>query len=161
VAFIDNDQVEEIGRELLVDLFPFLLAGDCLIQGKVDLVVLLDLAIGDFVHDLAKRSEVLLHGLVDQDVAVGQKQDAFFGLGLPHAPDDLERGVGLAGASGHDQQHALLAFGNGFDGAVDGHALVVARFATAAVGVERLLDEFDRFGRRQPFPLLVQRPKIV
>jgi hypothetical protein len=85
----------------------------------------------------------------------------FFGLGLPQAPDDLERGVGLAGASGHDQQHALLPLGNGFDGAVDGDALVVARFAAAAIGVERLLDEFDGFGRVQPFPLLVQRPQIV
>ena len=29
---------------------------------------------------LAKGGEVLLHGLIDQDVAVGQEQDAFLGF---------------------------------------------------------------------------------
>ena len=41
--------------------------------------------------------------------------------------DDLERGVGLAGAGGHDQQHAALSSRNGLDRAVDGIELVVAR----------------------------------
>jgi hypothetical protein len=51
----------------------------------------------------------------------------FLGPGLPQPPDDLEGGVGLAGAGGHDQQDALLAAGDGFDRAVDGVELVVAR----------------------------------
>jgi hypothetical protein len=70
------------------------------------------------VHHFTEGGEVLLHGLVDQDVAVGQEQDAFLGLGLPQPPDDLEGGVGFAGAGGHDQQHALLPLGDGFDGAL-------------------------------------------
>ena len=51
----------------------------------------------------------------------------FLAFGLPQPPDDLKGGVGLAGASGHDQQDTLLAFGDGFDGAVDRHLLVVVR----------------------------------
>ncbi len=64
----------------------------------------------------------------------------FFCLGLPQAPDDLEGGVGLAGAGGHDQQDAPLPAGDGLDGAVDGVDLVVARRAAAAVVVVRRFD---------------------
>ena len=39
--------------------------------------------------------------LVDEDVAVGEEEDALGGLVLPKPPDDLERGVGLARAGGH------------------------------------------------------------
>ena len=49
--------------------------------------------------------------------------------------DDLERGVGFAGACGHDQQDALLPARNDFDRAVDGGALVVARGLTGVVVV--------------------------
>ncbi len=48
-------------------------------------------------------------------------------------PDDLESGVGFAGAGCHDQQHALLAVGYGFNGTVDGFNLVIAGFFTASV----------------------------
>ena len=53
--------------------------------------------------------------------------------GFPQTPDDLEGGVGLAGAGGHDQQQALLAFGDGFDDPVDGFDLVVAGLLAGAV----------------------------
>ena len=99
----DDDEVEEIGRKLAIDLLPFLLARDRLVEREVDLVVLPDLAIGHLVHHLAKRGEVLLHGLIDKDVAIRQKEDALARLGLPQTPDDLECGVGLAGAGRHDQ----------------------------------------------------------
>jgi hypothetical protein len=79
-------------------------------------------------HRALERPEVVDHGLVDQDVAIGQEQDALcLGAALPQPPDDLEGGVGLAGAGGHDQQHAVLAARNGLDRAVDGVELVVAR----------------------------------
>ena len=41
MTFVDDDEIEEVGRELPVDLLPFFLAGDCLIKAKIDLVVLL------------------------------------------------------------------------------------------------------------------------
>ena len=92
-------------------------------------------------HGRAEGTEVVDHGLVDQHVAVGQKEDAFLPAGLPQPPDDLEGGVGLAGAGGHDQQDAVLPLGDGFDGRVDGVALVVARLLAAAVVVVVLQDD--------------------
>ena len=161
MAFIDDHQIEEIGRELTIDLFPLLTPSYSLIERQIDFVVLLDLAISDLVHHLTKRGEILLHSLVDKDVAVGQKQNALLGLSLPQPPNDLECRVGFAGAGGHDQQHPLLAFGDGLDGTVDGDALVIARLLAASVGVKRLLDEFDHSVCDEPLPLLVKRPQIV
>ena len=74
----------------------------------------------DLGHRLAEGLEVVGLGLVDQDVAVGEEEDAFLRARLPQPPDDLERGVGLAGAGGHDEEDAILALGDGLDGAVDG-----------------------------------------
>jgi len=140
MAFVYNDQIEEIRGKLSVNLLPLFLAGDRLIQSKVDFVVPFNFAIGDLVHHFAKRSEVLLHGLIDENIAVGQEQDAFLCLGLPHTPNDLERGVSFARAGGHHQQHALLAFGNRFDGTIDGYTLVVAGLPATAISVERLFN---------------------
>jgi hypothetical protein len=68
----------------------------------------------------------------------------------------LECGVGLAGASGHDQQHALLALGNGRDGAIDGLQLVVAR--RLAGGVLRGCDLLDL--GRPAFPGAIALPEF-
>ena len=81
----------------------------------------------DLGHLAAERLEVVHARLVDEDVAVGEEEDALLCAGFPEPPDDLERGVGFAGAGGHDEQDAVLAFGDGLDGAVDGDVLVVAR----------------------------------
>jgi hypothetical protein len=43
MALVDDDQVEEVGRELLVDVLLFLGAGDRLIEREVDLEGLVDL----------------------------------------------------------------------------------------------------------------------
>lgn len=126
MTLVDDHEIEEIARELAVDLLPLLRPGDSLVEAEVDFEISLDLAVGDLVHHVAERGEILLDGLVHQDIAVGEKEDALLALGLPEAPDDLEGRVGLAGAGGHDQEEALLALGDGFDGAVDGDALVVA-----------------------------------
>ena len=109
VALVDDDQVEEVGRELLVDVAGLLGAGDGLVEGEVDFVGLVDLSLLDLGHRRAERLEVVGLGLVDEDVAVGEEQDALLDAGLPEPPDDLERGVGLAGAGGHDKQDAVLA----------------------------------------------------
>ena len=79
--------------------------------------------------------------------------------GLPQPPDDLKGGVGLAGAGRHDEQDAVLALGDGFDGRVDGVDLVVARRLAAAVVVVVLQDDLLGF-RRQAFPGAVARPEF-
>ena len=73
VALVDDHQIEEVWRKLSVDLLPFLVAGYRLVQRQIDFVVSLDLAFGDLVHDFAERREVLLYGLIDEDVAVGKE----------------------------------------------------------------------------------------
>ena len=65
----------------------------------------------------------------------------FFVPDFPQPPDDLEGGVGLAGAGGHDEQDAVLAARNGLDRAVDGDLLVVARRFAGAVVVVFLRDD--------------------
>ena len=94
----------------------------------------------ELCHGGAEGAEVVHHGLVDQDIAVGEEKNAFLAPGFPQAPDDLEGGIGLAGAGGHDQEDAILALGDGFDGLVDGDALVVARLLAAAI-LEVVLEE--------------------
>ena len=73
VALVDDDQIEEIRRELLVDVFLFLVTGDGLIQRQVDFVGFVYLALLDLGHRPGERLEVVGLGLVDKDVAVGQK----------------------------------------------------------------------------------------
>ena len=136
VALVDDDQVEEVGRELLVDVLLLLGAGDGLVEAEVDLERLVDRAVGDLGHRLTERLEVVGLGLVGEDVAIDEEEDALLGARLPQPPDDLEGGVGLAGAGGHDEQDAVLAAGDGIDRAVDGDELVVAgRLAGAVVVV--------------------------
>ena len=164
VALVDDDEVEEAGRELAEELLALLRAGDRLIEAEVDLVGGVDAALlverrGEFDfgavlaldglragaelrHGGAEGPEVVDHGLVDEDVAVGEEEDALLASGLPQPPDDLEGGVGLAGAGGHDEQDAVLALGDGLDGGVDGVALVVARLLAAAIVEVVLEDDF-------------------
>ena len=101
-------------------------------------------------HRRAERAEVVDHRLVDQHVAVGEKEDALLAARLPQPPDDLEGGVGLAGAGRHDEQDAVLALGDGLDRGVDGVALVVARLLAAAVVEVVLQDDLLRLRRRGP-----------
>jgi hypothetical protein len=104
VTFVDDNQIEEIWRELLEDVAFDLGTRDSLIESCVDLVGLVDLTIRDLGHRAAERLEVVRLGLVDEDVAVGEKQDSLLEASLPEAPDDLKRGERLAGAGRHDEQ---------------------------------------------------------
>jgi len=54
----------------------------------------------------------------------------------------LKGGVGLTGARGHDEEDAVHAVGDGFNGGVDGVALVIAR--GLARGVFKVILEHDR-----------------
>ena len=160
MALVDDDQVEEVGRELLVDVAGLLGAGDGLVERQVDLVGLVDLSLLDLGHRRAERLEVVRLGLVDQDVAVGEEQDALLDPGLPEPPDDLERGVGLAGAGRHDQQDAVLSVGDCLDRAVDGVELVVTGRLAGAVVVVALGDDRQPI-RRDLLPLAVSLPEFI
>jgi hypothetical protein len=103
--------------------------------------------------------EVVGPGLVDEDVAVGQEQDALLELSLPQPPDDLEGGVGLAGAGGHDQQDAILATGDGLDGAIDRGDLVVTGNPAGTIVVIRSFHGGDRIPS-QTFPGAVALPEF-
>ena len=131
---------------------------------QFDLVAVLTLdglgAGAELGHRCAKGAEVVDHGLIDQDIAIGEIEDAFLAPGLPQTPDDLKGGVGLAGASRHDEQDTVLAFGDGFDGLVDRDALVVARLLAAGVVVVVLQDDFFLRGC-QPLPGAVLLPEFV
>ncbi|MCY1298487.1 hypothetical protein D9M70_479770 [compost metagenome] len=77
VTFVDHDQVEEVAGELLVDVHLFFSAGDGLIKRQVDFVGGVDLPFGDLGHRLAEGLEVVALGLVNQNIAVGEEEDAF------------------------------------------------------------------------------------
>ena len=160
VAFVHHHQVEEIGGELTVDVALLLAAGHRLVEGEVDFIGLVDGAVGDFGHGRTERLEVVGPGLVHQNVAVGQKENAPLCPGLPQPPDDLESGVGLAGTSGHHQQNAVLPPGYGLDGAIDGVELVIA--GTLAAGVHVVVLGDNLLGRViQPLPGAVTLPKLI
>ena len=140
VALVDHHQVEEVRRELLVDVLLVLAAGNGLVERQVNLVGRVNRSVGDLGHGLAEGLEIIVLGLVYQNVAVGQEQDAFLLLGLPQPPDYLEGGERLAGAGGHHQQNAVLPAGHSLYGAVDGDGLVIAGCAATAVIVVGLFD---------------------
>ncbi len=47
VAFVDNDQVEEVGAELPVGIRVFIVVGQPLVEGEIDLKGLVDLLLAD------------------------------------------------------------------------------------------------------------------
>ena len=69
----------------------------------------------------------MLHGLVDQNIAVSQEQYFFLTAGFPKAMDDLECRVGFARTRCHNKQNAVLPAGNCVNSTVDGDTLIVAR----------------------------------
>ena len=158
VALVDHDQIEELPRELPIGLLVFLRTGDRLVEAEIDLVGRVDAA-RQLGHRAAERAEVVRHRLVDEHVAVGEKQDPLLSPRLPQAPDDLKGRVRLARARGHDQQDAVLPLGDGLDGRVHGVDLVVARRLAASVLEVVLEDDLLGFGR-QPLPCPIALPQI-
>ena len=72
VTLIDDNKSEEIRLECTERLFV-LITGQLLIKGQIQLIGAVQLFTLDFRHDLCKRLEVLLHGLVDKNVAVSKE----------------------------------------------------------------------------------------
>ena len=160
MALVHHDEVEEIGRKLFVDILFLLGAAHRLVETQVDLERLVHAAVRDFRHRGAERLEVVCLRLVGKDVAIHEEEDAFFRAGFPETPNDLERRVGLAGAGGHHEQAAFLTSGNGFDRAVDGIELVVARGLLRTVVVVILRGDFFLF-LRPAFGCAIAAPKFL
>ena len=60
-------------------------------------------------HRLLEVAEVVANWSGRRGCAVGQKENAFLQAALPQTLDDLEGGVGLAGAGRHDEEMAIVA----------------------------------------------------
>ena len=123
VAFVDHDEVEEIGR--VAREHRLALAGhEGLVDGEEDAGVLQRLAVllaqglridaRDGVRREGRKGVV---GLIGEDVAVSQEQDARAPhrlareapLGVEQLPGDLEGNGSLAGSGGERQQDASVA----------------------------------------------------
>ena len=75
MAFIDDDEVEEVGVVFLVESrTPFVL-GDGLIGGEIHLPAFDRFAVFDFVAGVAERDERFNLGVVDKDVAIRQEEN--------------------------------------------------------------------------------------
>ena len=153
VALVYDDEVKEIGREefvllrqgrvLVLLLAVGIAAGELLVEAEVDLVGSQAVAViageVDLVHHGAERREVLLDGLVHQEVAIRQVEHAVAQAAAQQSPHDLESRVGFARTRGHHQQQATPPGRNGIQRAVDSHALVIARRVHPRTAVVRLV----------------------
>ena len=109
MTLVNDDQIEESGAEFFEQFLSFFRTGDGLIKPEINLVRGVDaaLVVGAFFeregeinfaavrpfdgfgagaelgHPATKRAKVVDHRLVNQNVAVGQKQDALFLPGFP------------------------------------------------------------------------------
>ena len=154
VALVDDDEVEEVGRVLAeVGRGSPSFAGPLMKVWKMvkkrlpflgTLPFLRDVGRGDAHHRVLGEGGEGVVGLVGEDVAVGEEEDARAARGLagqvPAAveelPGDLEGDEGLAGAGGQREQDALLAGGDRLHDALDGDVLVVAARVRAALVLE-------------------------
>ena len=80
-----------------------------------------------------KRRELVVFGVVDEDIAVGQRQDARTAIiagavpaRRPELPTDLKRHDGFAATRRHRQKNPRAALSDRLDRAVDGGFLVIA-----------------------------------
>src|SRR3972149_136804 len=79
------------------------------------------------VQRLAQRAERAVFGLIDEDVPIGQIQNALLALHLPQPIDDLECDERLARSGRHRDQNTRLTPNHGFDGVIDWNRLIVTR----------------------------------
>ena len=150
MTLIDDDQVEELRLEQLAIVLLAALPNHLLIECEINLVgrdarteVLL---VVDFMDGLAQWLEVLVDGLVDEHVSVGEIEHLLHQPCLQKSVDDLEGGVGLARARCHHEQKAFLPLGNSVHGSVDGIALVVAGRIDVLARTVGLLYDLQLFG---------------
>lgn len=115
MALVHDDEVEEVRRILFVKTRTTLVPRDGLIDGEVHLPALVDLAVLDLLAGIAKGGEILVLGVVHQDVAIGQVEDPGMPMlsgpvpaRIPELPADLEGDHRFPRPGGH-----LSPFNNG------------------------------------------------
>ena len=75
MAFVDNDQIEEIPRILVEHAFAVRTGIHGLIDAEVDRTVFRSIPLGDYVPLVFERFESIV-GLITQNIPVGKKEDA-------------------------------------------------------------------------------------
>ncbi len=135
MALIHHHQIEKVRAELPVGVLIFVIVGEALIERQIDFIGFIDLLLADHRHGVFEMAKITAFGLVDQGVAVGQKENALFGAAFPQAVDDLKGDIRFAGAGRHDEQPPILPFGNGFHRAVNGDLLIIARRSAGRVKI--------------------------
>ena len=161
MAFVDDDQVEEVGGVLAIQAGAGLVLGNRLVDREVHVPALDDFAALDLVPGVAEGDEAIVLGVVHEDISVGQVEDfrtPVFAAGvpahLPQPPANLEGDEGLAGAGRHGQQGAFAPRQDRLNRAVDGGLLVVARLHVGKTVVGRQQALLQRFvcAGMQPSP---------
>ena len=105
MTFIDDDEIEKVGTVLPEHIGAG--GGQRLVDSEIHIPALTGVAASNLVPSVAKGCEHLGHRVVNQDVAVSQKQNLRSAVlsgpvpaAVPQLPADLESDAGLAGASG-------------------------------------------------------------
>ena len=108
VALVDDDQVEEVACVLLEEARAALATSERLVDGEVHLAALHRVAAFDLRTRVTERREHLGVRIIDEDVAVGEEQDARLAIVAravpprrPEFPSDLEGHERLARAGRH------------------------------------------------------------
>ena len=73
MAFVNDNQVEEISRHLFIGFLVFFWSGNGLVQRQMHLISRIDGAPGNFSHRITERLKVVTFSLINQDVAVRQE----------------------------------------------------------------------------------------
>ena len=154
VAFIDDDEVEEIwgvvAKVRRRGAVGSTAGHEGLEDGEEDAAVLWDAPVlADHIgidtdQGVIREGGEIEEGLIRQNIAVRKEQDtgpalAVFGQGpaaVEQFPGNLEGDAGFAGPGRHGEQDAVLAGGDGFECCVDGVVLVIARLPGPALGFE-------------------------
>src|ERR1039458_7796514 len=133
MAFVHEDEVEEIPRVFPIEPWPIGVAGQPLVDGKVHLAAFYRFPL-DLVARLTEGREHLCLRLIHQDIAVRQIQDSWPPVfprlvppGIPELPTDLKGDERLPGARRQREKDPLPALEYGLHGPVDRNLLVVPR----------------------------------
>jgi len=116
MAFVHDDEVEEVRRVCSKESGTTLVIGESLVDREIHLAALHDLARFDLVACVAEGREDAVLGLIDQDVSVGEIQNARAAIlacsipaRRPKLPADLEGNSGLSGAGRHRDEYSCSA----------------------------------------------------
>ncbi len=140
---------------------------ESLIGAEINLAALNDFSVLDLRSRITERSEDLILGVIDQDVAVGEIEDLratmFAGpvpTSVPKLPADLKRDGSLTGPGRHRQKHARLAGNDRFDRTANSDLLVIT-LALFESEVDRRQELFNGGVVLQVFAVAIALPKFL